>query len=517
MSGTPPGIGFARFVTYPVPRVPDKIAVIDEKDRATFAQMETWSNRLARTFLKQGARAGDRVALILPNAIAFIVTEIAIIKAGMVKVPLNYRFHPKEVAYALSDCEPAILVCDTAYLAKLAGEGVLPASIKGVFVVGGGGERTLSYDDAIGAGDASALPVVARPDEPILIRYTGGTTGRAKGIVHTDASLTNMHRDLISEFTIREWDVALHLGHLSHGSNFAWAAFYGMGATQIVRERFDPEGVLRDITEHRVTFTYMVPTMLQRVLREDDGSADVSSLTRVWVSSAPIPVPVIRQAIARFGNIFVQAYTLSECPPVTAVLRPEEIVDKTTRFGPRIGSCGREALTMEIRLLDDNGKEVPDGEVGEIAVRSANNMSEYWRLPDETRKTLVDGWLRTGDMAGRDEDGYLYIVDRKKDVIITGGFNVYPKEIEDVIYTHPDVAAAGVVGVPDDELGEIIVAYVVARDGAAVEAGALIQLCRDNLASYKKPRDIRFVTELPLTPVGKVSRRELREIARQKR
>jgi acyl-CoA synthetase (AMP-forming)/AMP-acid ligase II len=393
----------------------------------------------------------------------------------------------------------------------------MPASVKGVFVVGDVSDGMLSYEDVIVAGDSSLPLIEARPDAPILIRYTGGTTGRAKGIVHTDASLTNMHRDLISEFTIREWDVALHLGHLSHGSNFAWAAFYGMGATQILRERFDPNGVLRDIAGHRVTFTYMVPTMLQRVLREDDGSADVSSLTRVWVSSAPIPVPVIRQAIARFGNIFVQAYTLSECPPVTTVLRPEEIVDKTTRFGPRIGSCGREALTMEIRLLDDEGRDVPDGEVGEIAIRSINNMSEYWRLPDETRKTLVDGWLRTGDMAGRDEDGYLYIVDRKKDVIITGGFNVYPKEIEDVIYTHPDVAAVGVVGVPDEELGESIVAYVVVREGAALQADALIHLCRENLASYKKPRDIRFVPELPLTPVGKVSRRELRDIARGKR
>ena len=512
--GTPPGIGFARFVTYPVSRVPDKVAVIDEKDRVTFAQMDEWSNRLARAFLRCGAQAGDRVALVLPNSIAFIVTEIAIIKAGMVKVPLNYRFHPKEVAYALADCEPAIVVCDAAYLARLAPEGALPGSVKGIVAVG---EATgaLSYDETIRQGDASPLSPLARPDAPILIRYTGGTTGRAKGIVHTDSSLTNMHRDLISEFTIREWDVALHLGHLSHGSNFAWAAFYGMGATQIVRERFDPKAVLKDIERFRVTFTYMVPTMLQRVLRDDDGRADVSSLTRVWVSSAPIPVPVIRQAIGRFGNIFSQAYTLSECPPVSTILRPDEIVDKNTRFGPRIGSCGREALTQEIRLLDNDGNEVADGEVGEIVIRSVNNMSEYWRLPDETRKTLVDGWLRTGDLAGRDEEGYLYIVDRKKDVIITGGFNVYPKEIEDVIYTHAGVAAVGVVGVPDEELGETVVAYVVVRDGAKVAADELIQLCRENLASYKKPRGIRFVSELPLTPVGKVSRRELRDLARR--
>jgi acyl-CoA synthetase (AMP-forming)/AMP-acid ligase II len=227
-----------------------------------------------------------------------------------------------------------------------------------------------------------------------------------------------------------------------------------------------------------------------------------------------MPVPLLRQAIARYGNIFSQVYTLSEAPVVTTMMRPHEHRDMETSAGNRLASCGREVLTMEIRLLADDGTEVPEGETGEIAVRSRNNMACYWRMPDETARTLVDGWVRTGDMARRDEDGYLYIVDRKKDMIITGALNVYPKEVEDVLHAHPAVAQAAVIGVPDAEWGEAIRAYVVLKPGAGASAQALIEHCRGSLASYKKPREIAFVDALPLSPVGKVSRAALREQTR---
>ena len=271
--------------------------------------------------------------------------------------------------------------------------------------------------------------------------------------------------------------------------------------------------MLDDIARYKVTHTYMVPTMIQRTLREERGDADVSSLKMFMYASAPMPVPLLRQAIQRFGPIFTQVYTLSESPVVTTIFRPEEHTETETSAGPRLASCGREVVTMEIKLLDDDGNEVADGDVGEISVRSLNNMSAYWNLPEEPARTLVDGWVRTGDMARRDEEGFLYIVDRKKDVIITGAFNVYPKEVEAVLQTHPGVAMVAVIGVPDEEWGEAIKAFVVPEPGAAPSAEELIELCRNNLADYKKPRQIELVDELPLSPVGKISRKDLRDRA----
>jgi acyl-CoA synthetase (AMP-forming)/AMP-acid ligase II len=305
--------------------------------------------------------------------------------------------------------------------------------------------------------------------------------------------------------------VALHLGHLSHGLNFSWGAYSMAGATQILREKFDAKQVISDLATYRVSRTYMVPTMIQRLLQEDDGSADVSCLRTFMYASAPMPLPVLQQAVARYGNIFTQVYTLSESPVITTIMRPDEHVDVASSVGHRLTSCGREIMTMEIRLLDDTGAEVAPGDVGEITVRSGNNMALYWKLPEETAATLIDGWVHTGDMARRDEHGFLYLVDRKKDVIITGAFNVYPKEVEDVLYRHPAVAQAAVVGVPDADWGEAIKAFVVLHAGQSVSEQELVQLCRDNLAGYKKPKYVVFTDHLPLSPVGKIMRRALRD------
>lgn len=509
-SPTPPGIGITRLLDYPLARCPDKIAYIDDHGQATFAELERRAARLAKAFARAGAQPGDRAAVILPNSIPFIVSETAMLRSGLVKVPLNIRFHAKEVLYSLADCEPTILVCDASFAdAVLERRNDVP-SLREIFVVGKARSGCISYDEVVSEGQAGMPDVPFGPDDPVLIRYTGGTTGRPKGIVHTAASFLAVNLDVIRELGLRETDVALHLGHLSHGLNFMWAAYQSVGITQILRETFDPRQVLQDLERYRVTFIYMVPTMIQRLLQADDGGTHTSSLRMFMYSSAPMPVPLLRRAIARYGNIFSQVYTLSEAPVITTMMRAEEHIDRETSVGHRLASCGREVVSMELRLVDNDMNDVPHGEVGEMAVRSTNNMAAYWRLPEETASTLVDGWLRTGDMAVRDEDGYLHIVDRKKDVIITGAFNVYPKEVETVLYQHPAVAQAAVVGIPDEEWGEIIKAVVVLQPGADAHADELIALCRDNLADYKKPRIIEFADELPLSPVGKIMRRALR-------
>ena len=507
---TPPGIGLKHLLDFAVTRYREKTAYIDDHGEISFAELERQAARLARAFAQAGATPGDRAAVILPNSIAFIVAEIAMLRSGLVKVPLNIRFHPKEVLYSLADCEPTILVCTPDFADAVKAQRCELPSLREIFVVGAERDDCASYQSVVTQGDAARPDVPYADDDPILIRYTGGTTGRPKGIVHTAASFLAISLDVIRELGLRHDDVALHLGHLSHGLNFMWAAYHSFGITQILRESFDPKQVLSDFETHRVTFIYMVPTMVQRLLQVDDGTHDTSSLRMFMYSSAPMPVPVLRQAIERYGNIFSQVYTLSEAPVITTMMRSEEHIDRETSVGHRLASCGREVVTMDLRLVDDDMKQVAAGEVGEIAVRSVNNMAEYWRLPDETAATLVDGWLRTGDMAVRDEDGFLHIVDRKKDVIITGAFNVYPKEVESVLYQHPAVALAAVVGVPDEEWGEAIKAVIVVKPGADVTSDELIALCRDNLADYKKPRQVEFADELPLSPVGKIMRRALR-------
>jgi long-chain acyl-CoA synthetase len=511
---TPRAIDFNRLLEWPTRFFPDRVALIDEEGEATFAELDRQSASLARAFRTVGAEKGDRIALMLPNGIPFAVTEMAAIRSGLVKVPLNTRFHLKEVLFALADCEPTLLVCDSTLAREAKAAFAALPSLRAVYCVGEPVDGTLSYDLAVRTGPGDAIRETFAPDDPIVIRYTGGTTGRPKGIVHTAASFLAISLDVIREFGLHGGDVALHVGHLSHGLNYIWPAIYSIGATQVLRERFEPRRILEDIARHRVSFVYMVPTMIHRLLRDDDGTADISSLRMFMYSSAPMPVPLLREAIARYGDIFIQVYTLSEAPVVTTLFRAEEHQERETVAGPRLASCGREVVTMELRLLGDDGAEVAPGEVGEIAIRSMNNMAGYWKRPEETASTLVDGWVMTGDMARRDEDGFLYIVDRKKDMIITGALNVYPKEVEDVLHAHPAVAQSAVIGVPDVEWGEIIRAYVVLRPGITADEAALVEHCRENLASYKKPRQVRFVEALPLSPVGKVSRVALREQAR---
>jgi len=516
---SPPGVGIDHLLRQGNARVADRIALIDDQGSITYRDAEQASNRLARWLAARGVRRGDRVALILPNGTAFIVVELAILRLGAVKVPLNIRFAAPEVLYALADCAPAVLIATPDYARRVEAERARLPSLGGVMTVGGEAVGATRYEEIVASGDASPLPAVPYGDnDPLLIRYTGGTTGRPKGVVHTHRSYVAVVLDVVRENALVEGDVALHLGHLSHGLNFMWPAWYLLGATQVLRERFDATATWADFARHRVTWVYMVPTMIHMLLEgapgADDRPADVSSLRCFTYASAPMPVPLLRRAIARFGNIFTQVYTLSEAPVITTMMRPHEHLETENECGPRLGSVGREVPTFALRLLDEQGRDVAPGAVGEIAVRSINNMAGYWNLPEETARTLVDGWLRTGDMARRASDGFLHLADRKKDIVITGGFNVWPKEVEDALLGHPDVAEAAVVGAPDEKWGEIVVAYVVARAGRTPSADALVARCAELLADYKKPRRVHFVDALPLTPVGKVSRANLRERAR---
>lgn len=512
---SPPGVGIDGLLRHGIFRAPDKVALVDDNSSITYREAEAASNRVARWLTVNGVRRGDRVALILPNGIPFVVAELAILRVGAVKVPLNIRFAAPEVHYALADCAPIALIATPDYAVRVQAERARLPSLAAILTSGGTVPGLPAFEDVAVSGDGTPLPAEGYgDDEPILIRYTGGTTGRPKGVVHTHRSYLAVVLDVVRENALVEQDIALHLGHLSHGLNFMWPAWYLLGATQVLRERFEPAATWLDFERYKVTWVYMVPTMIHMLLESDDRGTDVAALRCFTYASAPMPVPLLRRAITRFGNIFTQVYTLSEAPVITTMMRPHEHLATGTECGPRLGSVGREVPTFELRLVDGDGKDVLPGDVGEIALRSVNNMAGYWNLPEETAATLVDGWLRTGDMARRASDGFLHLADRKKDIVITGGFNVWPKEVEDALLGHPDVAQAAVVGAPDEKWGEIVVAYVVARPGCRPSADALVAHCLEFLADYKKPRRVHIVEALPLTPVGKISRARLRERAR---
>lgn len=510
---TAEGVGIDGLLRHAAIQTPDRLAFVDDGGEISFGELEARANRLAATLRDLGARPGERAALLLPNGIPFVVAEIAFLRLGLVKVPLNIRFAADETFHALADCGAAVLIATAEHARRALAVG--PGAPRTVVSVGGPADGAVDWRTATEGPPLPALPAIAyADDDPILIRYTGGTTGRPKGVVHTHRGYLAAVLDVARENRLSADDTALHLGHLSHGLNFMWPAWQIAGATQVLRERFDPAAVWCDFAGRGIAWVYMVPTMIHMLLEADDGRTAAPALRCFTYASAPMPVPLLRRAIARFGPIFTQVYTLSEAPVITTMLRPHEHTEDDLGCGPRLASVGREIATYALRLVDERGEDVPDGEPGEIALRGAAAMAGYWNRPEETAATVPDGWLRTGDMARRDRGGYLHLVDRKKDIVITGGFNVWPKEVEDALLAHPAVAQAGVVGAPDEKWGEIVVAYVVPRAGATADAAELSAFCGERLAGYKKPRRIHVVEALPLTPVGKISRAALRVWAR---
>ncbi|MGH7321380.1 MAG: class I adenylate-forming enzyme family protein [Candidatus Rokuibacteriota bacterium] len=502
----------AHFLRRPARRVPDKTALVSGPEARTFGEVDERSDRLAAAFAALGLGPGDRLALLMGNRMEFVETEVAAMKAGLVKVPINPRLHPREYVFMLADCGAAAAACDPGFIEDLRAHRADVPALKHLVVVGEPADDLHGYEALITSHWPAPPRVEFDDDAAFLIRYTGGTTGRPKGIVHTHRAFQAITLDVVRELGLTERDVVLVVGHLSHGNNFMWAPFFAVGATQVILERFDPRAALEAIQRHRVTFTYMVPTMVQALLNEPIEAYDCSSLETFLYASAPMPVETLKAAIRRLGPIFTQVYTLSESPVITTILhKHEHLLDGPEPVVRRLASCGREALNVRVRVVTEAGEDVAVGQVGEIVARTPCNMKEYWNLPDATARTLRDGWVHTGDLATVDEAGYIYLVDRKHDMIISGGFNIYPREVEEVLYLHPAVQEAAVIGVPDDTWGEAVKAIVALKPDTSATANDLVELCLTHLARYKRPKSIEFVEALPKSAVGKILRRELRE------
>lgn len=503
-------------MTWAAQRFAERIAIVceGEEQSLTFHELNADVNRLAHALRAFGLQPGDRVAILQPNCHRFILALFGVQKAGLVPVCLNTRYAAREHAFILNDCSARALLIAHECVDTIAPVRGALSTVEHYLCTDGDANGMLNMMAVMAAQPTCEPGIEVEADALARLWYTSGTTGRPKGAMITHA-IQSEHLKLFlmnMEVAIGPDDAMLHVGPMTHASGNYILPHVVRGARNVILPRFDPARTLETVVRQRITMLHLVPTMLFRLLEvAEQGTFDVGSVKRINYGAAPMPVSVLRRAIQVFGPVFRQHYGLTEAvQPVTLLLPEEHVLEGDETVMRRLASAGRPALGVEVRVVDDQGHDVKPGEMGEIVVRGPHVMQGYWNLPEATAETLRDGWLHTKDMATIDEDGFIYIVDRKDDLIISGGFNIYPREVEEALYGHPAVREAVVFGVPDEEWGEAVMALVALNGGQAVTADALIAHCRQHLASYKKPRFIRFVPELPKSAVGKVLRRELK-------
>ncbi len=485
---------------------PTKPAVVEGEVVVDFDTLNRRANRAANMMLARGCTTHDRVASMAFNSARLFEVSHGLRKAGLVGTPINYRLRGAEVAYVLNDSGAAMVVADDAHVDVV--EAARPEVKRHIDYVALGDRRPsgwLSYAELLEQVPEAPPPV---PGEvtglaPSMI-YTSGTTGHPKGTWRPNGVNVENVLQMISIFELTEADVHLMCGPGYHSAvGFFSAVHHLIGATIVVQPKFDAAAALDLMERHRVTTAFMAPTLLQRLLDAQEAKPrDLTSLRAIFLGAAPCPYALKARGEALLGQVLWEFYGATETG-INTVLRPEDQLRKP-------GSCGRAVPGQEIRLVGADGKDVPDGEPGEFLVRNSW-LAEYYNRPDATSGSMHDGFFTVGDIAYRDAEGYYFICDRRIDMIISGGVNIYPAEIEAVLHAHPAVADAAVVGVPDEQWGESVKAVVELRAGAGASADDLIAFCAESLAGYKKPRTVDFVTELPRDAAGKLLKRAIRE------
>ncbi len=485
---------------------PEREALIDDDGTLTYGELDADVDALARGLVSLGVRPGDRVALMMPNSRAYLLSQWATLRAGAGVVQIGYRLKAAEVAHVLSNARPRVVLCHADHEAVVRQAVTLAAAPEA--------PRVLVLPAALETLRTSGrgVTVSRAATQGSVMVYTSGTTGRPKGAARAvDKSLGPAVLDFIRQVGIRRDERHLVVSPLYHSAAPAFVALvYGLGGTVVLRDHFDAEQVLAAIERHRITSAFMVPTMLGRLaaLAPDvRRKYDVSSLRWLMSGAAPLPTDTARRIGEWLGPVLFNFYGATETGLVTLALPSDHLRHP--------GTIGRALLGNEIRLLDDRGAEVRQGEVGEIWVKNGMLVDGYHEDQAATAKSLRDGFFSVGDAGRVDREGYYYLADRKADMVISGGVNVYPQEIEQHLHTHPGVLECAIIGVPDPEWGESLRAFVVRRAETEATEDDLRRFCKDSLADYKCPKRFFFVSALPRNPTGKVLKRDLREAARQ--
>jgi acyl-CoA synthetase (AMP-forming)/AMP-acid ligase II len=480
---------------------PDAPALGDGTRTLTYRELDDRVSRLAAGLLGEGLRSGDRVAILMTNRPEALETLYACFRAGLVAVPINSRLHPDEVRYIVSQAGARAFVAGPQFEATAGDSGA------GVVILVGD-----DYEEVISRANPGLEDRDLAGDDPAWLFYTSGTTGRPKGATLSHGNLLAMVMACLANVTdYRASDIVLHAAPLTHGAGLYALAATARGACHLVPPSppFDPAATLELVARERATVvSFITPTMVRLLLdAAASGATDLRSLRAIVYGGGPMYAEDLRRAQATFGLILTQIYGLGETPMTVSYLS----ASVPAREAEQLASVGVPHPNVELRLLDEAGGEVSVGGMGEVCVRSAAVMLGYWNDPAATGEVIRDGWLHTGDIGRLDESGYLYLLDRKKDLIVSGGSNIYPREVEEVLIAHPAVASVAVIGTPDRHWGESVHAVVVLEPGATATAEELIAFCESRIASYKKPRTVEFVSELPVSGVGKVLKRELRD------
>ncbi len=491
---------------------PDNIGMSLAAKKLTNREIGEQTNRLANAMLALGVQPGERVSILGENSIEHALLFVAASKIGAVAVPLNYRLAPAELGYILGDSEAKLLiVLDTALEQRAPLSAHLP---DGIEVISSSSEDKLPLDEWLAKADTTMPQIDVDRDAPFFQLYTSGTTGKPKGVVLSQSAIVQglilgvlgaVYRPDIDSAVI----VMAPFFHIGGAGSLISAMIQGQHC--IVHETFNPIQFLDDIENNPVETIFAVPAMLMFILQIPGiEKRDFSGLKQISYGAAPISEPLLRQAMDVFQCNFTQLYGMTETAGFGVSLVQNDHLKALDGELGLLRSCGRSSIGASIKVMDDNGNEVAPGETGEIWLKSTANMLEYYNLPEATTKELTDGWVHTGDAGYKDEEGYLYLKDRIKDMVVTGGENVYPTEVENVLVHHPSVVEVAVVGVPDEKYGEALLAVVVLAPDQSLELNEMIDFCREKIAGYKIPRQLKVIDALPRNASGKVLKKDIR-------
>ena len=494
---------------------PNQEAFVYGDTRITFSEFNTRVNKLIHALHEMGVKKGDALGILSWNCLGFAEVYCAAMKGGFIASPFNTRLRGEELDYIINYSEANTLFVGPELLEVVNSLKPRLSKIRNFISFEGSAPGMIAHNDLLASRHGQEPDVQVDEDDLVGIIYTSGTTGVPRGALYTHRRFIEDSKTLVINMSLQPGDRHLLVTPMFHiAGNTHFRSFLYIGGCNVIMKFFDPAATLQTIQDERVTHMNFVPTQLVAMLGLPDlNKYDLSSIKILWYGASPMPLEVLKKGMKVLGPIFAEGYGQSESGPAISHLSKDDhnVLDRPEEEQKKLMSAGKPDIGVQVRIVDDKDNDVKPGEVGEITIRSKQVMVEYWHKPDDTRANIVNGRLHTGDMVYYDEEGYIYIVDRKKDMIITGGENVYPREVEEILYQHPAVLETTVIGIPDPYWIERVHAVVVTKKGASTTAEELIAFCKEHIAGYKAPKSVEFVDSLPKNPAGKILKRELRE------
>ena len=494
---------------------PNQEAFVYGDTRITFSEFNTRVNKLIHALQEMGVKKGDVLGILSWSCLGFVEVYGAAMKGGFIASPFNPRLQANELEYIINYSEadtlfvgPELLEVTNSLRSRL-------PKIKNFISLEGSAPGMLAYKDLLASHPGQEPDIPVTEDDPVCIIYTSGTTGVPRGALYTQRRFIDDSKTLVIDTNLNPGDRRVQITPLFHiaGNSHFRSSLYSAGCN-IIMKFFDAAATLKTIQKERATHIDIVPTHLVAMLNLPDlDKYDFSSLRFLWYGASPMPLEVLKRGMKVFGPIIAQGYGQSESGPAISHLSREDhnVLDRPEAEQKKLSSAGRPDIGVQVRIVDEKDNDLKSSEVGEIIVKSNHTMVEYWHKPEDTKANVINGWLHTGDMGYYDDEGYIYIADRKKDMIISGGENIYPREVEEILYQHPAVLEATVIGIPDPYWVERVHAVVVTKKGASITAEELIAFCKKHIAAYKAPKSVEFVAALPKNAAGKILKRELRE------